>query len=292
MNKKKLIIGILISAIFVMVSFAPVANATNNTNQSVNTVTSDISVQPHASNLISKQINVVKYNDSINMLSNHIYMNMVFSVTNNTGNNQHITENGKFGNVSVFASGNRIYLNMTIIPSNKINKVPGDCGNIYYKFPKNHKAALSVTKLPVISGASDATIIAVFGAVISSGVGSLGGVLSSADVFAAGVFGSIIVPVVAALAVDYVALDIYASEHHDPTVYFDLGASWGTQWYNFYDVGVYGEEGAFTGTADSGSSGLYIPIVVDGPGSLSLKTITLSHLPHTGVWNPYEEPPW
>lgn len=292
MNKKKLIIGVLIAAIFVMVSFAPVTNATNNTNSSVNTVTSDISAQPHTSNLKNKRINVVQYNDSVNMINNLIYMNMVFSVTNNTGNNQHITEHGKFGNVSVFESGNRIYLNMTIIPNNKINKVPGDCSNIYYKFPKNHEAALYVTKLPVISGASDATIIAVFGAVVSGEVGSLGGVLSSAGgVYAAGVLGAIIAPVVAALALDYIAIDIYASENHDPTVYFDLGASWGTKWYNFYDVGVYGEEGAFTGTADSGSSGVYIPVSIAFGDSADYPPLS-GYAPHTGVWNPNEEPPW
>jgi len=291
MNKKKLIIGVLIAAIFVMVSFAPVTNATNNTDQRVNVVTSDISAQPHASNLNGKQINVVKYNDSVNMLSNRIYMNMAFSVTNNTGNNQHITEHGKFGNVSVFELGNRIYLNMTIIPNNKINKVPGDCSNIYYKFPKNHEAALYVTKLPVISGASDATIIAVFGEVVSGEVGSLEGAVYYGSAAASIVLPGLLAPIVAALALDYIAIDAYASENHDPTVYFDLGASWGTKWYNFYDVGIYGEEGAFTGTADSGSSGIYIPVSIAFGDSAKYPPLS-GYAPHTGVWNPNEEPPW
>jgi len=289
MNKKKVIMGVLVAAIFVMVSFVPVANATI-TGQSANTVALNISAQPHASNLNGKQVNVVKYNDTINMLSNRIYMNMVFS-TNNTGNNQHITENGKFGNVSVFESGNRIYLNMTIIPTNKINKIPGDCANTYYKFPKNYEAALYVTKLPVISGASDATIIAVFGAVVSGEVGSLEGAVYSGSVVAGATISGFLVPIVAALAVDYVALDVYASENHDPTVYFDLGGSWGTQWYNFYEVGVYGEEGAFTGTADSGSSGIYIPLSIAFGRPVGYSPLS-GFAPHIGVWNPNEEPPW
>ena len=173
-----------------------------------------------------------------------MFLLLVFSV-NRSSAKQVIIEKGRFGTVTVFSSGSKIYLNMSIIRQNNAH-VPGDCVGTYYKYPQNHEAVLVVMKIPVTetSDFTTAKIVAFFGEVVSTGIGDAVGDASAAA--AAGASAAFVAVLAAALAVDFVAVYLYALANHDPTFYFDTRASWGTAWYNFYQVGVYGEEGTFT----------------------------------------------
>ncbi len=214
-----------------------------------------------------------------------------------------ITLNNNYSSSKVTVSGNKINLTITnqlskkniIIPQN--NKIKGihnspevsdnvlSSRSVHLKFPKDYAAALVVTKIGVSSVSTDSLsfIVGVMGEVVpadaDAAIGALAG-LSAASIVGAVVVGAVI----AALAADYAALYYYASSGHYPTMYLDIGVSIGTQWWNSYDIGTYGEEGAFTGNYNSGN-GMYIPLV-------STSTNLNAFMPHAGVWNPYAEPPW
>lgn len=90
----------------------------------------------------------------------------------------------------------------------------------------------------------------------------------------------------AALLADYAFLYGYALYHNSTTMYIDVEGSWGTQWYNFYQLGAYGEEGVFSGNFNS-NSGTFYPVCIAGVSDL--ETISAMN-PHSGVWNPMPSP--
>lgn len=71
-----------------------------------------------------------------------------------------------------------------------------------------------------------------------------------------------------------------SNQNHDPTVYFDIG--------------VNGEEGGFTGSANAYSSGTFIPVALAGGHNYSPESwqFFAEFDPHNSVWNPLEEPSW
>ncbi|HII82048.1 MAG TPA: hypothetical protein HA269_01950 [Ferroplasma sp.] len=290
MSKKKIIIGVLMAAIFVMMAFVPVTDNFSSGAFDKSTVAASHStpLNKYPTRHVPGSLTLDKYHGNVNVMEKKMNINMVFSV-NYSSAKQVIIEKGHFGTVTVFSSGSRIYLNMSIIRQNNAH-VPGDCVGTYYKYPQNHEAVLVVMKIPVIetSDFTKARIVAFFGEVVSTAIGdAVGDASAAAAAGALAAFGA----VAAALAVDFVAVYLYALANHDPTFYFDTGTSWGTAWYNFYQVGVYGEEGAFTGTAQSHSSGIYVPLAIAGGNGASYNSI-LAMFPHSSVWNPFDEPLW
>lgn len=278
MNRNKVIIGVFVAVIFIMLALVPAVDNMHASNKiQITDLTSSrnkslIKTEGYTSHFDRKEIN----------------MNLTFLYSGNYMQSQHIVKKGNYGVVSVYSNGNHIYLNLTVKPTRSFTEVPGDCIGTYYKFPKNHEAVLSVVKIPALSpGASPADRVAVFGEAVIAGSSTVLGALSD---FLAALADSALVPVIAVLAVDYVVLNVYADTQHDPTVYFDLGVSWDTQWWHFYDIGAYGEEGAFTGSASSHSSGVYVPLAIGG-GKFG-KNPLFALVPHTSVWNTFEEPPW
>ncbi|QRF75544.1 hypothetical protein Thermo_01047 [Thermoplasmatales archaeon] len=91
----------------------------------------------------------------------------------------------------------------------------------------------------------------------------------------------------AALLADCAFFYGYALYHNSPTMYIDVGGSWGTQWYNLYQLGAYGKEGVFSGNFNS-NSGTFYHVCIAGVGGL--EAISAMN-PHSGVWNPNAEPP-
>ncbi len=288
---RKIIMGVIMISIFLMVSFVPLSDNVSH-NNAINKNLPQVSSNKNVIKSTFNPLKLDRYNYSLNKTNNILHINILFNLNNNMVKNQSIIKSGNFGEVNVFSSGNNIYMNITIIPNNNAGKVPLGCSNVYYKFPKNYAAVLSVTKIPIITTTDITEIMAVFGEVVATGVSVT---VSSAPAYAEASIASTVVPVVVAvLAANYVAMDVYAYENHDPTVYFDIGASWGTQWWNFYSIGVYGEEGAFTGSANSHSSGTFIPVAIAGGRNYSPTSPEFyeEYFPHNSVWNPYQEPPW
>lgn len=217
------------------------------------------------------------------------------------GNN--VTLNATFGSSQVKVNGSTITLLMSInvIENNKSGWTASNTqknnyansymtgvmaadavgyvsSNLYTKYPSGYKAALDVTKVDVqsLSVYTITEVIADFGIYVGREITVI---IESVPESAVAILG-----IAAVLAADYAYLYGYALFYNYPTIYFDVGASVGTQWYNFFDVGIYGEEGVFTGDYNS-NNGLFIPTVVSAglPYSLS---------PHSNVWNPFAEPPW
>ncbi|WMT51034.1 MAG: hypothetical protein RE471_08650 [Ferroplasma sp.] len=278
MNKRRIIIGVFVAVMFIMLALVPAADNMHVSNKAQ---IGDLTTGQNQS-LIKTE------NYTYHFGRQEINMNLTFIYSGNYMQSQHIVKTGNYGIVSVYSNGNRIYLNLTVKRTKDFKEVSGDCIGTYYKFPKNHEAVLSVIKIPALSpGTSPADIVAVFGEAVIAGSSNLLGAISD---FLAALADSALVPVIAVLAADYVALNIYADTQHDPTVYFDLGVSWDTQWWHFYDIGAYGEEGAFTGSPDSHSSGVYVPLAIGG-GKFG-KNPLFAMAPHKSVWNPFEEPPW
>jgi hypothetical protein len=227
--------------------------------------------------------------------NNVLEMNFTFHYSGNLLSAQHVVKKGDYGTVSVYSHGNTIYMDLTVRIAKNIKGVAGDCSGTYYKFPKNHEAALEVVKIPEIFGVSPADIIAVFGAAVATGIGGLESAVEGASYIAYAAVGAEIADTIGVvLAADYLALSAYAHSQNDPTVYFDIGVSWGTKWWNFEEIGMYGEEGAFTGSADSHSSGLFVPVALAGGHNYSPKSwkFFAQYSPHNSVWNPFQEPPW
>ena len=208
-----------------------------------------------------------------------------------------ITLNNNYSSSKVTVSGNKINLTITsnvgksnkiMSHNNRINNInyspdtsSAMCTHTYWKYPQNYKAALVVTKVSVepLNVYSIAVIVGMMGNIAYSDVSIAGEAVGALAAVSAGA-GIIL----GALAADYIALYTYASSNHYPTIYIDFGASIGTQWRNFYALGVYVEEGVFTGNYDSGN-GEYMPIV-------STSQSLYANTPHSSPWNPFGEPPW
>ena len=278
---KKVVISALVVIIFIALACMPAVDNTHIYNK------------PEEIGLNSKQVKTLLTTEGYSRYfrNNDLEMNFTFHYSGKPLSAQHVVKEGDYGMVSVYSNGDTIQMDLTVRIAKNIKGVAGDCNGTYYKFPKNHEAALEVVKIPEIFGVSAADVIAVFGAAVSTGIGELGSTVEGLSIPAyLAVSSEIAVTILPLLIGDYVALSAYAHSNHDPTVYFDLGVSWGTKWWNFEEIGVYGEEGAFTGSADSHSSGLFVPVEVAGGkgGYNSLFDLT----PHTSVWNPFQEPPW
>jgi hypothetical protein len=202
------------------------------------------------------------------------------------------------GKVSVSFIGHKMYIKSSVQLNDKINlpntypknvknnpliatdSTPGDMYyHIYTKSLSGYNAILAVTRVEVaqLTVYSVATIGIILGEVVAYQESAI---LTIQPESAA---------VLAAIALALTANDIYlygyALIHHGPTIYIDEGFSYGTQWYNFYNIGAYGEEGIYMSNYAT-SNGLYEPMMTSyGPTSNSM-------IFHYGAWNPNAEPPW
>ncbi len=291
------------ATIFVMTAFAPAVNNINSSHENLSSIKSSPYIVMNETNLKSSFM-LKSYKTSNNIFKNYVEYNLTFTTNKiNTVNNIINIEN-KYGKVIVSPESNHI--NLTIILYNhgktlksknlKINpEVSGGydyCSNTYYKYPSGYFARLQVTKIEVSSLSLDTLpeIIAVFGEVV---VTEEGLILKSIPDYIYEVVVPVFLSTTAALAADYALLYTDAVSNHEPAIYLDLGTSWGTQWYNFYRIGVYGEEGAFTGIYNS-NHGTYVPIGITGGRNYSPNSpdFFAEYDPHSSVWNPYQEPPW
>lgn len=160
--------------------------------------------------------------------------------------------------------------------------------SLHYKFRSGHEAVLDVTRVEILPLSFDtiAQILAIFGAVVATEGGTIGATDPALDVT------GLIAAVIAGVAVDFGALYAYALENGYKTVYLDIGGSWGIYWYNFWELGAYGEEGVYSNNFNQGG-GLYYPILTtEGVNSRSTLEVLEALIPHTGAWNPNAEPPW
>ncbi len=223
-------------------------------------------------------------NEVVNIWANYIVDG---DPADNIGNNVTITLSS--GIVQVNVTGDMVRLLMSINEThNNISDVSVVKSTIpnpdppfikaYYKYPPNYKAILVVMTIGVsaLSVYSIAGIVALFGEVVATEDGTI-------EAFDPE-FTPILPEITAAVAADFAYLHGYALIHGYPTVYIDTGASIGTQWFNFFRIGAYGEEGVFTWDYNNQSSGYYFPILTTGSSE--------SYQIHSGVWNPGAEPPW
>ena len=210
---------------------------------------------------------------------------------------ENITQFSHEGKVSVSFRGHRMYITSSVHITDKLNlsntyhkrennpliatdSMPGSFYyHIYTKSLSGYNAILSVTRvgIPQLSVYSVATVGIMLGEVVAYEEGAI----ISIDPAAA----SILPYTAAIILANTLYLYAYALSHHAPTIYIDVGFSYGTQWYNFYNIGAYGEEGMYMSNYDS-SGGLYEPLMTSyGPGTASIFS-------HHGAWNPNAQPPW
>jgi len=305
MKRKKVIIGVLMAAIFVMMAFVPVVHS----NSSLKSNSDVVHSSPYIKDNGNRSRNILKlksYKITNNVPGNYMKYNLTFMAPNNIAKSGNIiTIENKYGKVNVYSNLN--YVNLSIIlytgHNDKISKVNGVtnvpdvnngydyCSNAYYKYPNGHTARLEVTKIEVssLSLYTVPEIIAVFGEVVVTESGMLIRSVSSLG----DVLSSLLEVLIPTLAADYALLYADAEAQHEPTIYLDLGASWGTKWYNFYQIGAYGEEGLFTGQFNS-NNGYYMPVSIAGGHCYSPTSAKFyeEYGSHESVWNPYQEPPW
>ena len=280
-----MIVSIIIAVAFVMVSFSSVGDNTSQVQQN-----NSLTFNPAAQGLVASN-----YSDSITNNGHNSITNIWANYTVNTkllkmnmGNNTTIVS--QFGLVQVNVTGSTLSLFISINNSENAQVVNTSVADsmipnldppnfqIYYKFPTHFSAALVVMTV----GVSSLSVYTIAGVVADFGeVGAVEGGYIEA-------FNAELTPlipvIIAGIAVDFADLYGYALVNDYPTIYIDIGGSVGNQWYNFFDVGAYGEEGVFTGAYDQQDNGTYLPILTTGGSS--------SYDPHTDVWNPNAQPPW
>ncbi len=148
----------------------------------------------------------------------------------------------------------------------------------HFKYKSGHEALLVVSKIEVMQlvGFTVGEVVVTFGVYVGVEVGAIETTNPEAT--------PLLPAVVAVLAADYAYLCGYALCNNYPTIYFDIGFSWGIYWYNFYQLGAYGKEGVFTGNHDS-SNGFCVPLAITSSNFMACFW-------HSSVWNPNTEPPW
>lgn len=206
-----------------------------------------------------------------------------------------------FGYSQVNVSGNHLTLQLSVVTSNNSTSVTNSTLmgisspdvlfspsisvaywlGMYSKSPSGHWAVLSVARLGIytLSIYSIPDIVATIGSVVVIQSGKVALEIPETSVL----LGAIIT----ILAADYAYMYGMAEMNQQPSIYMELGGSIGTQWYNFYQVGVYGEEGYYTGVYNVNGA-WYNQIATSASGSNYLTTL----MSHYGVWNPNAEPPW
>lgn len=219
-----------------------------------------------------------------------VWINYSVNVGSDISIGNNVTINSPSGTVQVNVSGQMVQLLMVINESpstgganiSNVNYTfpPPDPPFVqaYPKYPTNYAAMLVVMTIEVyaLSIYSIAQIVALFGEVVVTEDGYLVAFQPELTV--------VLPAITAAIAVDFAYLYGYALAYDYLSIYIDVGGSVGTQWFNFFHIGAYGEEGVFTGDYNDQASGYYVPLLTTGGGS--------SYNVHADVWNPGAEPPW
>ena len=276
-NRAVMVVSIVLTFALAALWFSPVVNGSN---------TMQTATSPSAS---AQQIHIIK--SGYNIISNgpdHIFdIRVNYSVDGNLGINlgNNVTIVSQAGIVQVNVSGNTISLFATFnaIPVNGSTTLGTD--PIFNKSGPGYGAILDNYQVSVSSFPSAADFVAIFTLEIGNvEAGALAGNPSAA--FFLGAAGAILVT---ALAADLLYLYADAAATGNPSFYVDFGMSWGTGLFNFFgNLGLYGEEGLYSGAYDTYNA-LYIPVLIVGGHSNALAN---GEIPHTGVWNPLDEPPW
>ncbi len=167
------------------------------------------------------------------------------------------------GTVSVEVNGRVVTLSIILNDKNIVNRInPSSSGfdgtninvramdsslsgsyvssSIHYKYRSGHEAVLDVTRVDVLPLSFDtiAQVLAIFGEVVATETGTV--VTINPEL------AELTLAVVTAVAADFGVLYAYALDNGYKSVYLDIGGSWGIYWYNFWQLGVYGEEGAYS----------------------------------------------
>ena len=237
----------------------------------------------------AQQIHIIR--SGYNIISNghdQIFdIRVNYSVDSNLGINlgNNVTIVSHAGIVQVNVSGNTLSLFAAINATPMNGSTILGIDPIFNKSEPGYKAVLDNYQVSVSSFPSAADFIAFF--ILEIGnveVGALAG-----DASAAVFLGSAGLTFVTALAADLLYLYADAAATGYPSFYVDFGMSWGTGLFNFFgNLGLYGEEGLYSGAYDTYNA-LYIPVLIVGGNS---NAIANGEIPHTGVWNPLDEPPW
>ncbi|QRF75105.1 hypothetical protein Thermo_00598 [Thermoplasmatales archaeon] len=162
--------------------------------------------------------------------------------------------------------------------------------SIYY-FQKSGPGWSSVLGDLIVSVSSFSSVTAfasAFGFDISDVIAGFPGYSAASATALAPVF----VVIVGAVAVDFIALYTPSQIEHYPSFYAEVGMSWPTGWLFFLHpnyLGAYGEEGLYSGDADT-YGGTYLPYLVDGGAGNTFANGEVTH--NGGPWNTFEEPPW
>ncbi len=202
------------------------------------------------------------------------------------------------GKVSVSFIGHKMYIISSVQLNDKINllntnhknghnnpliatdSMPGEYYfHLYTRSLSGYNAILAVTRVdvPQLAVYSVATIGIMLGTVAAYEESAI----LSIQPEAIGILPYTLTLLMANMAILYA----YAVVEHGPTIYINYGFSYVTQRYNFYNIGVYGEEGIYMSNYAT-SNGLYEPMMTSyGPGSASM-------IFHYGAWNPNAQPPW
>ncbi len=285
MDKKKGLIVAVVSIVMVVagIGFSVSHIQDANANSTTNPVARGLVASNYSDSIINNG-----HNSIANIWANYSVNTKLLKM--NMGNNTTIVS--QFGLVQVNVTGNMLSLFISINNSENAQVVNTSVADsmipnlasstfnfqIYYKFPTHFSAALAVVTARVseLSVYTIADIVVEFGEVVAVD----GAAISSFNWELA----PLIPVIIGALAVDFIYLYSYAVDNDDSSIYFDIGGSVGNQWYNFFDVGGYGEEGVFTGAYNQQDNGVYIPLLTTGG--------IFAYDAHTGVWNPMAQPPW
>ncbi len=237
----------------------------------------------------AQQIHVIRsgYNVISNGQDQIFDIRVNYSVDSNLGINlgNNVTIVSHAGIVQVNVSGNTLSLFAAINATPMNGSTILGIDPIFNKSEPGYKAVLDNYQVSVSSFPSAADFIAIFTLEIGNvEVGALVG-----DASAAVFLGAAGLTFVTALAADLLYLYADAAATGYPSFYVDFGTSWGTGLFNFFgNLGLYGEEGLYSGAYDTYNA-LYIPVLIGGGHS---NAIANGEIPHTGVWNPLDEPPW
>lgn len=289
-------VSVMVTVAMLAIWFSPVVNNSNQIQLAPQpTVSMTPYIGPQNSNEAHTSHSIVQSKNGpiVNIWVNYSVANNGFNLSPNVTDVSSIgfaQANVSGSNLSLFISFNPSMTQQTESSNASLSNVSGS--DPIFTFSKNGPgwgAELGVAQFSA-SSFSSATV---FASAMGVDLGDLITIVTGANLGAAALFGLEFAAVVAgALAIDFIALYAIAQLDHEPSFYVEFGMSWSTGWLGLFTYpgnnGVYGEEGVYSGNADT-TDGTYLPFLAVGGNGLS---IPFAEFPHVGPWNTFEEPPW
>lgn len=223
-----------------------------------------------------------------NSTNQSVYTIHVVYVLSNSWNDAQIgnsiSTNYTYGFIQIIVAGHTINLIQTMDKNKMQNASNSDPPGFYYFAESgfNWEAGLAVAQIPVTDILLDTLAQALEN--FAETVAALGATVivtipESAPVVAL---------MLTAIAVDYAALYADALYEGMSTIYFEIGGSQGTLWWDPILAGGYAEEGLYDGPYNQPNLGFpyaYYPVWCNSLNSNAWND-------HPTVWNPVVPPPW